>query len=561
MINSKFVPAVLIFGLLACSTTQHQAQNDFQIQEDESPEYQSFKHGSLRSPAAESKDEAFERYDETFERMMNASDPTAEYLSQFDQLSHLYILAGKRLQEFDDRLDIAYQANQAGKPSSADDYSSQYANVLAVQANMNNLKSQIEYFYFKLLIHALNSSAPFLRTEFPDLKSFHRAVSLFPARHKVAIKIKLAVEEKFYPSTESASLTQVDEVALDEIKRSIEAIEVSYTNDLAKTDALSKPTPVRSRKRGRYSIHFNTRDEFERFASSLELKRSVLEQSKSLKLENHVLTEVNQKAKLFLNAIREQSQQMSREPQSAAVFYPSMDRHGNITGSSFPKGTWALTYDDGPHPKHTLRNIENLQKSEHNFKATFFWLAENVKVYTKVVGEVHKAGFPTENHSWDHPQLSKQSEDSLNHQIDEAQAVETKIYNEHGGNADTNVPNGPDLTPKFFRAPYGDGMNKPAVRSHIVKNNMIHVFWNVDTLDWQDRNPDSILDRTVKQIVVNKRGVILFHDVHPQSVIASDLLMTWFRDQMKTQRLRLVTIPGIVEEMNGGASAGEYSNP
>ena len=81
---------------------------------------------------------------------------------------------------------------------------------------------------------------------------------------------------------------------------------------------------------------------------------------------------------------------------------------------------------------------------------------------------------------------------------------------------------------------------------------MIHVFWNVDTLDWQDKDPDSIVARAQKQMKTEGHGVILFHDIHPQSVIASKKLVEWTKTLKGTENeIRWVTIPEIINEMNG----------
>jgi hypothetical protein len=47
------------------------------------------------------------------------------------------------------------------------------------------------------------------------------------------------------------------------------------------------------------------------------------------------------------------------------------------------------------------------------------------------------------------------------------------------------------------------------------------------------------------------RGVVLFHDIHPQSVIASKKLVEWSQTLKGSNAIRWVTIPEIVDEMNG----------
>ncbi|MBS1985841.1 MAG: polysaccharide deacetylase family protein [Bdellovibrionales bacterium] len=226
-----------------------------------------------------------------------------------------------------------------------------------------------------------------------------------------------------------------------------------------------------------------------------------------------------------------------REPQALKIF-PSTSASGNMFGDAFPTNTWALTYDDGPSGVYTPSVLANLQK--HGVKATFFWLAGNVASNPAIVAKVKAAGMPLENHSWSHANLAQLGEASLNKEINQAQIKETAIYG---------------VAPKFFRCPYGSGYTKAAIRSRLVALKMVHVYWNVDSLDWQDKNPATVLARVQKQMKVLKRGIILFHDIHPQSVAASNSLMDAVLAANKTlpaaQQTRFVTIPDIVGQLNG----------
>ena len=74
-------------------------------------------------------------------------------------------------------------------------------------------------------------------------------------------------------------------------------------------------------------------------------------------------------------------------------------------GMIFPKGVWALTFDDGPNPTYTPEILSNLEQA--GIKATFFWLAENVIKYQNIVDSVGEKAMVRANHSWSHPQLPK----------------------------------------------------------------------------------------------------------------------------------------------------------
>lgn len=208
----------------------------------------------------------------------------------------------------------------------------------------------------------------------------------------------------------------------------------------------------------------------------------------------------------------------SRDPQSEPLF-PSAGGEGNVTGNMFPPGVWALTLDDGPHPVHTAGMIEAMKKA--NIKGSFYWLAKNIQSYPNMVSLAQEKGHNRALHSFSHANLPKLSSSGLKHEISEAADVfEAKVGSR----------------PTLFRCPYGAcGKNGSLIRKMIADNKMLHSLWNVDSLDWQDKNPKSIYDRVVKQMELKGRGIVLFHDIHPQSVKAVELLMAYIQKNPKLQ--------------------------
>jgi peptidoglycan/xylan/chitin deacetylase (PgdA/CDA1 family) len=103
---------------------------------------------------------------------------------------------------------------------------------------------------------------------------------------------------------------------------------------------------------------------------------------------------------------------------------------------------------------------------------------------------------------------------------------------------------------KFFRLPYGSGIDVPVVREVIAKNKLINTFWNVDSLDWIPQSPDRIVKRTRELMRKTPRdaGIILFHDVHQRSVTASGSIM----DVLKSDSRRVCTLGEIVDDLNEG---------
>ncbi len=196
------------------------------------------------------------------------------------------------------------------------------------------------------------------------------------------------------------------------------------------------------------------------------------------------------------------------------LFYPDSGKPGNVTGYTYPKGVWSLTFDDGPGTTTSGQILDDLKK--YGIQATFFVLSEKLlsqpEMSIRALNEDHELA----SHSYTHANIPKIDEASRKKEIGGA----LEVFNDVLG-----------FRPKLFRLPYGSGVSIASVRELIKKENLIHVFWTVDTLDWQDKDPESIYRRTLLQMKnVGNQGIILFHDIHPQTVLASEKVMKYLKD-------------------------------
>jgi peptidoglycan/xylan/chitin deacetylase (PgdA/CDA1 family) len=225
---------------------------------------------------------------------------------------------------------------------------------------------------------------------------------------------------------------------------------------------------------------------------------------------------------------------IDREPQQAQLIAPSESTKGNINGSQFSKGTWALTYDDGPSGVQTPKILDMLKTN--GVKATFFWLAKNVPSNQKIVSRANSEGHDLANHSYAHNDLSRKSSNLTK----EIVTSNLELKQAYGG-----------VAPRFFRCPYGSCIfsktaSSQTARRLIAEQNMIHVLWNVDSNDWKSDTPDVIYRRTRDQVNNLSRGIILFHDIHERSYLASGLLVKEI-----LQGKRMVRVKDAVDEVNG----------
>jgi peptidoglycan/xylan/chitin deacetylase (PgdA/CDA1 family)/uncharacterized caspase-like protein len=183
-----------------------------------------------------------------------------------------------------------------------------------------------------------------------------------------------------------------------------------------------------------------------------------------------------------------------------------------IFGTDFPAKTVALTFDDGPHPKYTDQVLALLRK--YGIRACFFELGENLGSVdaagnvtlgrtAEVSRKVLEAGHAIANHSYSHPVLPKLTEEQRTAEIDKTNVLLAKVL---GHNTD------------LFRAPYG-ARNQEILRQ-VTQEGMKSIMWSVDSLDWADPIPESIAMRVLHELDQKHKGIILFHDIHKQSVLA-----------------------------------------
>lgn len=165
------------------------------------------------------------------------------------------------------------------------------------------------------------------------------------------------------------------------------------------------------------------------------------------------------------------------------------------------KGEIALTFDDGPHPKRTARLLEILANA--GVRATFFQVGEMTTSYPEISKQVAEAGHMVGSHTFTHPQLPKLS----------AKDAESEI---RSGREAVALASGTDIP--FFRFPYG--ARNTYLNEFIKSQGMASFLWNMDSADWKLRDPKVLLARVKAQLDHEQGGIILFHDIHEQTVIA-----------------------------------------
>jgi len=217
---------------------------------------------------------------------------------------------------------------------------------------------------------------------------------------------------------------------------------------------------------------------------------------------------------------------------SKNIIFPSSTSDGNVTGNQFPKNTWSLTFDDGPRGARTKKIVDNLYS--RGIRATFFMLTSEAKKYVETAKYVLDANMDIGLHSYTHKSLANPSDARLNYEITQAKVDLEKLLN---------------IKTTIFRLPYGAGMRNSKTRDFITKNELVHIFWNVDTLDWKDKVPASVFKRAKLLMAKSPKnsGVILFHDIQAPTVETSEILM----DYLLEKDLNICTVQEVIDHTNG----------
>jgi peptidoglycan/xylan/chitin deacetylase (PgdA/CDA1 family) len=178
--------------------------------------------------------------------------------------------------------------------------------------------------------------------------------------------------------------------------------------------------------------------------------------------------------------------------------------HDNVlSGVELPAGQIALTFDDGPHPTRTPRILAILAAA--GVKATFFEIGRNAAAHPEISRQVAAAGHVIGSHTFSHADLPKVTEPHAETEIETGEAAVSLAL----GLSPGRLP--------FFRFPYG--AKTPEELAFVERRGNSTFFWNMDSEDWRTRDPHKLFLNVLAQIDRAGHGIILFHDIHEQTVI------------------------------------------
>jgi hypothetical protein len=117
---------------------------------------------------------------------------------------------------------------------------------------------------------------------------------------------------------------------------------------------------------------------------------------------------------------------------------------------------------------------------QYHVPATFFEVGEEVPRYPQYSQLLTAAGYPVENHTWSHPDLTKLSPGEVGAQIDQTQAEIQAVTG---------------TTPQCLRPPY-DAFNA-TVLNEVAARGMTTMSYSIDSSDWKRPGVGAIVQAVV----------------------------------------------------------------
>ena len=99
---------------------------------------------------------------------------------------------------------------------------------------------------------------------------------------------------------------------------------------------------------------------------------------------------------------------------------------GSTTECCATKRSAILTFDDGPAPVDALQSIMQTLHT-HGIMGIFYVRGDEVSKYPDGASLIPSSGHIIQNHSWDHPDLSKLPPDEVQEQITKTQDIIIKV--------------------------------------------------------------------------------------------------------------------------------------
>lgn len=495
-------------------------------------------HAQERWPSSESANPQIfnERMEVVYKEIMSRENPSQAFVELIERLTRIYFRTTAYIQQFDQELKVvpADQSNVEDLPIMLT--SNAYIRIQAARLLMDRALDKISWLYTKL-----NQDRLVAAQEAAQQKEIHREFQRLSAiRRDLHDSLKaLSATPKAY------AMEFLTERLLDiyiNYSSQVVAAQNSPSLSTQPNNPLTKENQAMLKRLKELKAEMETRlaarDYLRRNAASVQ--RFVMESAADIELSREVeegATSLRQEFTQIWNWGRD------RQPaQAGKVIYPSTGPSGNIVGRNFPSRTWSLTYDDGPHASRSVEIMSSLEAA--GYRGTFFWQGKNLLGSSgqNTVARAKSKRHVLANHSQTHADLKNAGPTLIQNEIVRPHQLMASVYG---------------YAPNIYRCPYGSCTKTTSVREALMNLGYVHAFWAIDTLDWnKSANPngaESITQRTREQMDRVRQGVILYHDIHPQSVTSSAQVVRL----IQARGDRHVDLCRAIDETNGDWTVGQ----
>lgn len=167
-----------------------------------------------------------------------------------------------------------------------------------------------------------------------------------------------------------------------------------------------------------------------------------------------------------------------------------------------PQKRIALTFDDGPAPKHLPSVLKVLR--EKNVRATFFLVGQAVRDHPEATRAIFEDGHEIGNHSFTHPRMVLMRQSRIAAEIEDTD----RVIRQSGYEG-----------PLAFRPPYGKKLI--GLPLYLSRHQRPSIMWDIAPEQW-----DGTIPERIERVVQEARGgsIILLHVMYDASQGSRDMI-------------------------------------
>lgn len=209
-----------------------------------------------------------------------------------------------------------------------------------------------------------------------------------------------------------------------------------------------------------------------------------------------------------------------------------------------------LTFDDGPHPRATIKVLDIL--AARKLQAIFFMTGDHFEgelasrsrgLLARALGDGHVIA----SHTMTHPNLCAGKPEVAASEIDRSRAVLEREAR---------------MSVAWFRAPYGAWC--PRLVEQLGSRQITHFYWDIDPQEWRTGSAKLTewkVTRALKRL--RGRAMLLMHDTKAATVKALPKILEWIdaenarRAKTGHRPIRIVSGPQYAAELLGADAIAE----